>query len=128
MIEYCNLTTGQSLKKYHGHAGHINCVQPMGNDRLISCSSDLTIRMWDKASRTCLKTLRIVNEIFSFKVIDANRLLACTGLSIQLWNLEVGECLKTFEDHDEYVNCVEVMANNRFASGSRDTTIKVCLT
>ena len=115
-------------KKYRGHSGSINCVQRLTdgkNGKIISCASDSTMRIWNEETEQLLETFQTEKEILGFKVISASRIVAYSGVSIDLWNLKTGTCSKTFEGHDEFVNCIELLTNNRIASGSNDKTVKV---
>ncbi len=42
-----------------------------------------------------------------------------------LWNVNSGECLRTFTGHLDAISCVEVLTNERIMSGSSDKTIKI---
>ena len=44
--------------------------------------------------------------------------------TIKIWDLKSNQCIKTLDGHTERVNCLEVLSNNQFASGSADKSIK----
>ena len=55
-----------------------------------------------------------------------NRLISgSTDNTIKIWDLESGECLKTLEDHDDWVRSILLIQNNKFISGSLDGRIKI---
>jgi WD40 repeat protein len=43
--------------------------------------------------------------------------------TIKVWNIETDICTQSLEEHTEIVSCLEVVSNNRFASGSDDGTV-----
>ena len=56
----------------------------------------------------------------------SNRLISgSVDRSIKIWSLETGECLKTLQDHRDWVTCILIISNNRFISSSVDKTIKI---
>ncbi len=122
------MSTDKYVKKYRRHADSINCVQFLTdgkNGKLISCSSDRTIRIWDKETEQLLETFLTPKELLGFKVISASRIVAYSCSSVELWNLKSASCSKTFEGHGEFINSVEILTNNRIASCSNDRTVKV---
>ena len=66
----------------------------------------------------CINSIQV--DVGSNKLISAS-----DDKTIKIWNLETGECLKTLNDHKNYVNCILIISNNRFMSGSEDKTIKI---
>eukprot|EP01133_Synstelium_polycarpum_P015314 gene15314-18143_t len=58
------LKSGKSLKVFRGHQSFINdCCFNENEDRVISCSSDATVRIWDAKSTDCLQTLRTSTSV-----------------------------------------------------------------
>ena len=45
--------------------------------------------------------------------------------SIQVWNLETFDRIKTLDDHDDEVHAIVMTKNGKLISGSFDATIKV---
>ena len=45
--------------------------------------------------------------------------------TVKLWNVDTGECTRTFKGHTGAVDCLVLVSNYRLATGSSDKTIKV---
>ena len=64
----------------------------------------------------------------SFGVLKQNpqQMVSCSqDNKIKIWNMETNECLATLEGHTDQVNCLEMLGNSAFASGSSDCSIRV---
>ena len=101
--------------------------------------------MWDLESGQCLRVLEGHNSwVSSVSVTPDGRLAVSVsgtkrtpdGLAraiwtsgantLRVWDLETGECLRTFEGHSDEVTSVSVMALGRLAvSGGLDRTLRV---
>lgn len=95
--------------------------------KLISCSGDSTIKVWDLETGKCIQTLKgHTAAVKCGKIHDFNKLISCSDdETIKIWDLEDGQCLKTLLGHSSYVNCIVVLAENLLASCSHDKTIRV---
>ena len=46
-------------------------------------------------------------------------------MTIKIWNIKTGECIRTLEGHNGYVRIVIKVGKDLIASGSSDKTIKI---
>lgn len=114
-INLWNLNTGKCLAILKGHALTILSLAFNADGSIIASSShDYTIRLWDVATGECLKIIdahhnSILSVVFSpipiaFHEGDNREILASGSHdeTIKLWDVETGECLKTFKAPNIY--------------------------
>jgi WD40 repeat protein/serine/threonine protein kinase len=104
----------------------------------VSGGKNETLQLWDLLSGKCLWIFR-GQKAFKFSK-KSKALMNCVAVTIderfavsggydahvRLWDLSTGECLRTFEGHEERVSAVAVTSDGRFAvSGSFDTTLRL---
>ncbi len=126
-------SSGRAVAKLKGHEGLVSAVVALrDNARALSGGEDNTLRLWELASRKCLKIigygLKYADKIFSTTVEPAGT-RALSGHrdgQVQLWDLETGQCLTALKGHTDIVFSVQVTPDGRFAvSGSEDKTVKI---
>ena len=62
----------------------------------------------------------------TFGYLKSKELIACSsGYKIQIWNLDSNVCVATLQMHTANITCLENIDENRFASGSKDNTIRI---
>jgi len=112
-----------------GHSGHVeSAVYSPDGKKILTASSDKTIKEWDMATGTCLWTYRGDDYIFNSAVYSADGqkiLSASRDGTIKEWDVGRGICLKTYEGHRLNVNSAVYSADGRrILSASSDGTIK----
>ncbi|KAI8911558.1 WD40-repeat-containing domain protein [Gorgonomyces haynaldii] len=130
-IKVWNLARGCSFT-LSGHSDWVNKVKIMPcHERLISCSDDTTMRLWDIATQSVLRVFSGHNgpvQALQFKDghSDQERRLITGSLdnTVKIWNLGTGECEKTLFGHEQGVWCIGA-DSLRIISGSHDKTVKV---
>ena len=74
--------------------------------KIVSGSSDRTVKIWNSQTGQCLKTLSGHNRpvlCVSFSP-NGNTVASCGGHSIiKLWNVETGECFQTIQEKASYI-------------------------
>lgn len=141
------------MRTLKGHTNTVTCVTftPKGM-HLASCSVDLSIKLWDFTTYTCLRTLRghdhtisAVRFLPSMEIgTNSSSVASSTGMdatsagckqllsasrdaTVKLWDVETGFCDHTFSDHSEWVRCLAVRQcdGGLWASSGNDQTIYV---
>ena len=96
------------------------------NKYLISCSVDMSIKMWCLRTNTCMRTLNgHTDEVWCIKLLQNSMLISGShDKCVKIWDLETGTCVRTLTGHKNGINCLKVLADNKIASGS-ERTIKI---
>ena len=87
-------------KTLTGHFGSVLALATT-KDKIVSGSSDKTIKIWDMNTGDCLQTLSGHNGrvgsviIFKDKIVSGSRGKTIGEMSIKIWNMNTGELLKT---------------------------------
>lgn len=120
---------------------------------MVSCSTDLSIKLWDVSTYACLRTLRGHDHTISaicfvpmpeltagsFDTtktgtgVDAaiagsqHVLSASRDSTVKLWDVETGFCDHTFSDHSDWVRCLTVRQSDGalWASSGNDQVVYV---
>uniref|UniRef100_A0AAF5PID6 F-box domain-containing protein n=2 Tax=Wuchereria bancrofti TaxID=6293 RepID=A0AAF5PID6_WUCBA len=122
------------IRTFEGHTQGISCVQFDG-DRIVSGSSDNTIRVWDMKSSAMpgLGTMTLTGHSDTVRCLhlSGNRLASGSNdLTIKVWGLAVNRtwssiaCRQTMIGHTNFVRCLQ-MEKERLISGSYDHTLKI---
>ena len=100
--------------------GKLNLSSLKPKSKIVSCSSDETINVWDLKTKECIKTLSgHTREISCIEAVNDTQVLSGSAdRSIKLWDLNEGVCLRTFLGHSLAVVSVKMLTENTFASGS----------
>ena len=99
-----NQIPDQILKGHHDNIWSI-ALNPDGT-KIVSGSSDRTVKIWNSQTGECLKTLighnrPVLSVVFS---PDGNTIASCGGHSIiKLWNSQSGECVQTIQERASYI-------------------------
>ena len=81
---------------FEGHTSWVNNFLVYEN-KLISCSNDKTIKIWDLNSYQCLQTLEGHTGCVKNILVYQNKLISCSyDKTIKIWDLNCYQCLKTY--------------------------------
>uniref|UniRef100_A0A158P8E4 WD_REPEATS_REGION domain-containing protein n=1 Tax=Angiostrongylus cantonensis TaxID=6313 RepID=A0A158P8E4_ANGCA len=123
------------VRTFTGHTQGITCVQ-FDDDRIVSGSSDTTIRIWDLRGSSDvgnLGTMALNGHSATVRCLDLNGNVLASGsndFSIKIWNVDVNPrwssigCRKTMLGHSNYVRCLQ-MDHECLISGSYDMHLKL---
>lgn len=137
-----NLKSGDQIHKFQAHNESINCLafdEPFG--RMITCSMDNTVRLWDMNRYRCYGLLEGHNAYVD--CITMNNNLVFTGsmdASVKMWDIDYfskNQYAEELEDEDNknkplihsfegHVDIVTALSynNEELVSGSEDKTIR----
>ncbi len=112
-----------------GHADRVNgaAITPDGT-KIISCSSDNVLKLWDMETGECLATLAgHTRAVISVAAAPDGRTVvsASADNTINVWDVPSGERRRTLEGHTDIVSVAAISPDGRvIVSGSMDGTLK----
>jgi WD40 repeat protein len=110
------------------HKNIVNDIKEIEENKIISVSSDLTIKIWNFKDFKIECLLEIFNGIYSIFQIELikNDLFAVRDESTELkiYNYN-GELIRNFNTHKTNIICFIVLKDYRIATGSYDHSIKI---
>ena len=111
------------------HKNIVNDIKEIEENKIISVSSDLTIKIWNFKDFKIECLLEIYNGIYSIFQIELlkNDLFAVRDESTELkiYNFKTGELIRNFNTHKTNIICFIVLKDYRIATGSYDHSIKI---
>jgi WD40 repeat protein len=118
------------IDAFTGHSDLISsCAVSPDNRRIVSASSDNTLKVWDAETGKCLKTFEgHTGAVTSCAVSPDNGKIvsASSDKTLKVWDAETGKCLKTLEGHSGLVkSCAVSPDNRRIVSASSDNTLRL---
>ena len=94
-------------------------VKEFRNESGSSIIKEITLQQFQSKSKSFVRS----------NLNKSNSLIACADEEkIQIWNLESKTSLPTLDSHSCWLYCLEKIDENRFASATRDRTIKIWAT
>jgi len=110
-----------------GHTGVVTAVAVLPDGRLVSGSSDNTLRVWDVQSGRTLAILQghsgVVNAVAVLP--DGCLVSGSSDRTLRVWDVQSGRTLATLQGHSSWVKAVAVLPDGRLVSGSDDKTLRV---
>lgn len=95
---------------------------------LASCSSDLSVRLWDTDSWNNMRTLQGHDHtVSSVKFINEDLLASCSrDCTIRLWQTNTGYCTQVLKVHTAWVRTLSVCSNgSAIISAGNDMVVRV---
>ena len=129
-IKINNLINGKCLKTLIGHTNDVVGLEKLSHRRLVSCSADRSIRIWNIETGECLKVIEDAldladKDVGGIKLLPNEQLLSCSGKTIKLWDLNSSMRLQTLIGHENEISSVDVLSDGRVVSISDDSTVKI---
>ncbi|KAK8808496.1 hypothetical protein WA158_008397 [Blastocystis sp. Blastoise] len=113
----------QMAGKISGHSDWINDILVWDDDRIITCSDDKTIKVWDLKKSKCIGTL-IGHTSFVKKLVKYhNRLLSCSfDTTILVWDVDSLAQVNILRGHSDFIYTMSVYGD-RVVSADASGTI-----
>ena len=129
-------------KIFRGHLGQIRGLIELSNNRMLSYSSDLTLRLWNVDGNTSenidkrgghgglggVTIKRIADDIYASLAneSDLEKMFGATNndFTIKLWRRN-GEPVSILNGHTDFIIDLILLKGDRFLSYSKDATLKL---
>ena len=118
----------------HHPQGHKNAVLEVhwmpGDEVVVSCSADKTVRGWDAATGTQIKKYKehegVVNSVCPLRRGPQLLVSASDDCTARLWDMRMKKAAGRFNDKFQLTAAVFAEAGDQVYTGGLDNTIKVC--
>ena len=120
--------TGEMLQSLIGHFDEITSFHLIENDKLASASKDLTVKIWNIKNSPNLQVLKGHHGEVHHLLFLGDDLLASGSYdnSVRIWTVTNGKCIRHIvHKHMQPINCMRLLSDGQFASGSRDGSILI---
>ncbi|TPX49736.1 hypothetical protein SeMB42_g00378 [Synchytrium endobioticum] len=152
-IRMWETSTGFCVRTLSGHLDWVRAVRPsLDGKLLVSCSNDQTIRIWDLTTGECKSELRghehVVEDAVFIPIAAHSAVMELTvgevtstvdqptegryvvsgsrDKSIRIWDVATGQCIHTFNGHDNWVRGLALHpAGKHLISASDDKTLRI---
>jgi len=114
---------GQHVGTLRGHARRVTAVLPLTGHRLVSASTDNSVRVWDLQTMACLQTLGPHASGPTALALLPGNVLAASGFdpSVSLWSLDDGKRIATLPGHQCHVHTLAAFADGFLLSACSET-------
>ncbi len=125
ILTVLDVASGEILHTLEGHADQVTAVAVLDEARVVSASSDRTLRIWDVESGETIRTLEgHVDRVDAVAVLNETCVVSGSwDRTLRIWDVESGETIRTLEGHLGGVHTVAVLDETRVVSGSDDCTL-----
>jgi WD40 repeat protein len=122
-----DIKSGQALQRFVGHLATVYAIVPLPEDRILTASSDGTIRVWDTQNGALIRQFEGHSDVVYNIKISPDGTQALSGSedgSVILWDIASGSVIHQMSGHDGRVLGVAFSPDGTQAlSASGDTTI-----
>ncbi len=121
-----NIETGEKFT-LKGHIAPVTCLEVFG-ERIYTASWDKTIRIYDKASRRCLKVLQAHTDFVKCMLMVPHLNILLSGSSdrcIKAWDLDSYDCLYTLKSHPRGIESLALSPSGILYSAGSESSIRM---
>ncbi|KAF2125885.1 F-box/WD repeat-containing protein-like protein lin-23 [Dothidotthia symphoricarpi CBS 119687] len=119
--------TGEDFRPMYRLQGHEAGVLDvcLDNKYIISCSKDAMIKVWDRKTGACIRTLKGHRGPVNAVQLRGNFLVSASGDGLaKLWNLQTGTAIKDFPSEDRGLAAVEFSDDAKYVlAGGNDHVV-----
>jgi WD40 repeat protein len=117
---------GSEIRRFEGHDGAVTGLVVLSPERLISCSRDKTLRLWEASTAWQVRRFEgHEGKVHAIARCDECRVASASeDKTIRVWDVATGGEVRRIEGHEDEVTCLAVR-DGRILSGSKDTTLRL---
>jgi WD40 repeat protein len=141
-----NIVNPYDVTTLHGHSNYVTCIALLPDDLSVSgfakrdkrivTGSGYELKIWNVRTCTCDNTIYLnsVNCMYDdlppfgdygVKCIvvlsDGTIVTGSQNGKLQLWDINIGKCIKTIEGHITAITCIAILPDGQIISGSGRT-------
>ncbi|MEL6348763.1 MAG: hypothetical protein AAFV53_37005, partial [Myxococcota bacterium] len=119
--------TGAARHVLRGHTRGIKGVRFLGDQRLLSWSSDATLRLWDLSAGDEIATLKGHKKLIKgVELLPGDRILSyASDGELRLWSALDGAEISVWKGHKKIVEGASRLSDGRILSWSSDATLRL---
>ena len=117
----------RSTFQNEGHSRGITCISVFPDGRIVSGSSDWSLRVWNPSTGQNLQVLEGHSGCVNCVAVlgDGRIVSGSADATLRIWDASSGQCLISLKGHSKGIRCVSVLPDGRIVSGSSDRTLRV---
>ncbi len=124
-ITQWQLNTQSKQNVFIGHTKPISSQILLPSGDLVSGSYDKSIKIWNRVTRTCWRTLKGHSGAITALIYTQGLLIsAAQDKTIKFWNIYFDSCVKSFGTVGESINALEILPEKGFISGANDGSLR----
>jgi WD40 repeat protein len=121
------IAPGHLIAVLVGHTDGVRGAQILSHGRILSWSSDGTLRLWDDKSGESLGVMiGHFGGVVGAKVLKDSRIISWSNeKNLRLWDAKRGEPIGVLKGHTNCVNGARILEDDRILSWSEDGTLRL---
>jgi WD40 repeat protein len=127
VLRFWNLAKGEQSATVGAHAGPISSVLALGGDRVLSTSTDGSIKLWQTSPTSSTRVVFTHADVVHSAALSPDGTRLATGSAdkqVRTWNLATGQLERTLTGPTLGILCVAYSARgDRLLAGSVDKSI-----
>lgn len=120
-----DVESSSCLHRLVGHTDYIwSGLAILSSRQFLSAGNDRQIRVWNIQSRQCDLVLQSQEGVLCLLVLDNDQFLAAQ-FRVALWNLSIGQCVKSKTGHEKPIQSMAKLSKNYFITCGQDGMMKI---